>query len=95
MENFLAEAERELLRTQHRKERDKRVCDRIKAVLLFDKGWSYQEIAEVLLLTEESVRQHVQDYQTSHKLKPENGGSTGKLNIPIQIEDLARTEPTT
>ena len=52
MQNFLSQEEREELRAQHKKERDKRICDRIKAVLLHDKGWSYQEIAEALLLSD-------------------------------------------
>ncbi|NGX32048.1 MAG: hypothetical protein K1060chlam4_00086 [Candidatus Anoxychlamydiales bacterium] len=34
-------------------ERDKRICDRIKAVLLRDKGWTWIQIAEALLLSEE------------------------------------------
>jgi len=80
MQNFLSQAERDALKAQHKKERDKRICDRIKAVLLFDKGWTYEEIAHVLLLSDEAIRQHVQEFQTSHKLKPENGGSTSKLN---------------
>ena len=80
MENFLTPTERESLRIQHKKERDKRICDRIKAVLLFDEGWSYQKIAHVLLLTDEAIRQHIQDYEKSRKLKPENGGSDSKLN---------------
>jgi len=80
MQNFLSQKEQESLRAQHRKERDKRICDRIKAVLLYDKGWSYQEIAEALLLSDEAIRQHVQDYQASQKLEPENGGSISKLD---------------
>jgi transposase len=80
MNNFLSPEEQERLKAQHRKERDKRICDRIKAVLLYDKGWTYQEIANVLLLSDEAVRQHIQDYQITQKLKPENGGSVSKLN---------------
>ena len=87
MENFLTESERNLLKAKHKKERDKRVCDRIKAVLLFDNGWAKQEIAEVLLLTVESVRLHIQEYRTSQKLKPENGGSSSKLTKE-QTENL-------
>lgn len=45
MKNFLQPEETELLRAQHKKERDKRICDRIKAVLLFNEGWSHQQIA--------------------------------------------------
>jgi len=76
----LSQLERENLKLQHRKERDKRICDRIKAVLLFDEGWNCSQIAHALLLSDEAVRQHVQDFQLEHKLKPENGGSTSKLN---------------
>lgn len=74
--NFLNEHEREQLKAQHRKERDKRICDRIKAVLLHDKGWAVSSIAEALLLSEDAIRDHIFEYQESKKLKPENGGST-------------------
>ena len=53
MQNFLSQEEREKLKAQHKKERDKRVCYRINAVLLYDTGRSYQEIAEALLLSRE------------------------------------------
>jgi transposase len=80
MQNFLLPEERESLRAQHKKERDKRICYRINAVLLADIGWSYQQIADALLLSDEAVRKHIQDYQTSRKIKPENGGSMSKLS---------------
>ncbi len=38
MKNYLTEEERAQLRLQHRRERDRREADRIKAVLLYDKG---------------------------------------------------------
>lgn len=79
MEKLTAK-EREKLIKRHRKERDKRVCDRIKAVLAYDDGYSYSEIAKILLLDDETIRRHVEDYVKSKKLKPESGGSTGKLN---------------
>jgi transposase len=80
MKQFLTPQERDGLKSQHRRERDKRICDRIKAVLLSDDSWSYDEIAHVLLLSEDAVKQHIQEYQLSQKLKPENGGSCSKLN---------------
>jgi transposase len=79
MEQFLSSQERDNLKIQHRKERDKRICDRIKAVLLFNEGWDYQEIAHVLLLSDEAVKEHIREYQNSEKLRPENGGSYSKL----------------
>lgn len=80
MTQFLTTPERDTLKIQHKHERDKRVCDRIKAVLLYDEGWEYKAIAHVLLLSDEAVRQHIHGYQDERKLKPENGGSYSKLN---------------
>ena len=89
MKHFLSTQERNKLQSQHRLERDKRVCDRIKAVLLSDEGWDFREIAHVLLLSDEAVRLHIQDYQESQKLRPENGGSCSKLDDE-QTEALFR-----
>ncbi len=48
MKKILTSKEREKLIVRHRKERDKRICDRIKAVLAYDDGYSYSEIAHIL-----------------------------------------------
>ena len=58
----------------------KRVCDRIKAILLYDEGWTPQQIAKVLLISDQAVREHVHEYQASKKLHPESGGSEEKLS---------------
>ena len=73
MKGFLLLQEREHLKSRHKLERDKRVCDRIKAVLLFDEGWDSKQIAHVLLLSDDAIEQHVRQYQEHRKLKPENG----------------------
>lgn len=75
----LALQERANLIIQHKKERDKRVCDRIKAVLAYDDGYSYSEIGRLLLLDDETIRRHIAAYFSTHQLKPENGGSTSYL----------------
>lgn len=59
MENILTSAERQKLMVRHRKERDGRVRDRIKAVLAYDDGYSYSEIARILLLDDETIRRHI------------------------------------
>jgi hypothetical protein len=69
---FLSDNERAQLKAQHKRERDKRICDRIKAVLLCDKGWSVPAIAEALLLSEDAIREHIIEYRDSKKLKPES-----------------------
>ena len=68
------------LKSLHKKERDKRICDRIKAVLLINKGYSYQQVSEILLLDDETVRRHIQEYLAFEKLKTKNKGSDSKLN---------------
>lgn len=76
----LSTRERKDLIQRHRKERDGRVRDRIKAVLAYDDGYSYSEIAKILLLDDETIRRHIEDYFEKEKLKPENGGSESMLN---------------
>lgn len=81
MANILTPEEITELKNRHGQEKDRRVCDRIKAVLLYDQGWNYSEIAHALLLSDESIRKHIRDYQQAKKLKPENGGSESKLSV--------------
>jgi hypothetical protein len=78
--NFLTDQDRIQLKHQHKQERDGCVRDRIKAVLLYDDGWTLQIIAKVLLISDQAVRNHIDDYRTSNKLKPESGGSEEKLS---------------
>ncbi len=66
--NNLSSQTRSNLIARHRKERDKKICDRIKAVLAYDNGYSYSEITKILLLDDETVRRHVEDYFREHKL---------------------------
>ena len=89
---FLEESERAELRAQHKVERDKRICDRIKAVLLCDKGWSWTEIAEALLITEGAVRKHVSEFQSFKKVKPKNRGSKEKLSLAQEYDLIKHLE---
>lgn len=80
MSIFLTEQDRAALHVQHRQEKDLRVADRIKAVLLSDKGWTYRQIAEALLIDEQTTGRHVDEYRESKKLTLSSGGSMGKLS---------------
>lgn len=76
----------------HKAERDGRIRDRIKAVLLNDKGWSYEQIAEALLIHETTVWSYLSDYSRHEKLKPLSGGSESKLDEQQTEELIAHLE---
>jgi len=61
------------LRAAHRACRDKRFADRIKAVVLLGTGWTVADVAEALLLDEDTVHQYVQLYR--------QGGVEGLLTV--------------
>jgi transposase len=97
IEPISEETKREL-ELRHRYEGDSRVCDRIKAVLLKSEGWKDREIAQALRIHEETVRQHLKDWATDEKLRPENGGSYSKLKetqsraLEEQVEAVTYTK---
>gem|GEM_PF-6537342 len=45
------------------------MCDRIRAILLFDERWPCNEIARVLLLSERSIRNHISDCKQFARIK--------------------------
>lgn len=83
------------LEWRHRRERDGRVRDRIKAVLLKSEGWSDHQIAQALRIHEETIRQHLKDWESEEKLKPENGGSCSKLSSAQSKALIAHLEEVT
>lgn len=88
----LSESEKQNLKDSHNKERDGRIRDRIKAVLMFDQGYNYSEIARVLLLSHEAIRKHVEQYHKYNKLVPANGGSYSKLSKTQEEELISHLE---
>lgn len=89
MNGFLTSSEEQYLRTQHRLEKNRRVADRIKAVLLSHRGWTCQRIAEALLIDDETVATHIKEYKDSQKLHLNSGGSVSKLSAE-QSEELVQ-----
>lgn len=82
MKITLTAAQKIELEKQHKIERDKRVADRIKAVLLHSEGWTQRQIAQALRINEPTIAEHLNDYVYAEgKLKPENGRSISKLNF--------------
>jgi transposase len=80
MYKILNEAERANLIVSHKKERDGRVRDRIKAVLLYDDGWTPPKIAKALFTDEGTIRRHLNTYHEEKELNLKYKGSRPKLN---------------
>jgi len=91
----LTEAQKIHLEEQHKAEHDGRIRDRIKAVLLNDRGWSYKQIAQALLIHETTVWGHLTDYLRDEKLKPSSGGSRSKLDEQQTEKLIAHLEQNT
>jgi transposase len=81
--HFLSQSERDSLKALHRKERDKKICDRVKAILLLDNGWSYDKIATALLLDSDTIRRYYTMYIDGGKealLSLSYSGRSSQLN---------------
>jgi transposase len=87
MQIDLTSEQKAALEKQHKTERDGRVRDRIKAVLLTVEGWTQIQIAQALRVRAETIHNHLIDYIKEEKLKPTNGGSKTKLS-GVQTSEL-------
>jgi len=72
------------LRAAHRRTRDKREADRIKAVVLLASGRTAEDIAEALLIDPNTVRNHFKRYQ--------QGGLAGLLHVAYRGSDCELSE---
>lgn len=88
----LSQHEKQQLESRHKSERDGRVRDRIKAVLLHDEGWTQVEIAQALRIRSETVHDHLEEFKRLKKLTPLNGGSVSQLTIAQTHELIAHLE---
>ena len=65
MEKFLIAKERQSLLSAHRGEKYRRFADRIKVILALDSGYSVEEIAKMLLITPDTVRNYQRKYESA------------------------------
>ncbi|MFC3289594.1 IS630 family transposase [Paracoccus aerius] len=86
MKIFITDEQKVELERLHDTSRDKRICDRIKAVLLASEGWSSSMIAQALRLHETTVNHHINEFVNQRKLKPENGGSVSRLSAEQTVK---------
>ena len=95
MNQKLSAEERKYLTAKHKKEKNAKVRDRIKAVLAYDDGYSYSEIARTLLLDDETIRRHINDYDSKKKLKLDNKGGQSNLDNQQSEKLIAHLEQKT
>ena len=76
------------LKARHRAVRDANECDRIKAVLLYDQGWSTIKIAKALLIDDSTVTRHLRDYHKDSKLNILSGGARRQYLNERQTKEL-------
>jgi transposase len=79
MRDFLTTSQRASIKQAHKVERDRKIGDRMKAVLWADQGEPSARIAELLLVDEKTVRRHIKDYFDNDRFGGGSGGSQGKL----------------
>lgn len=78
-----------MLRQAHRKIKDRNKADRIKAVLLLDKGFSYPEVATILLLDDTTIRRYEAEFaerQIKGLLESRYSGGKSRLSVLQQKE---------
>lgn len=63
MPSFLTDGQVQVLKQAHRTIKDKKVADRIKAILSLNAGYEYSHVAKILLLDEVTLRRYVKQYQ--------------------------------
>ncbi len=76
----LIKKERKELIVKHKLERDGRIKDRIKAILLYDKERPISEIAECLFLSCSTIDRYIKEYFKNERLIPLNKGTESKLS---------------
>lgn len=95
MSGFLTTEQILGLRALHKKSREQRVCDKIKALLMLNDGYSYQQIAEILLLDDATIRrwQAIFEGKGINSLLSDNyTGGTSKLTEKQQQKLVGHLE---
>ena len=90
MKDFLSSDQVTVLRSTHKTVKDKKLADRIKAILYIHYGLSYEDTAKLLILDEVTLRRYVQKFQeqgVSGLLEYHYHGGKSQLTL-IQQKEL-------
>ena len=97
MEAFLTVEEVQQYKRMHRKAKRKREADKIKTILLLNDGFSYEQIAKILLLDDQTIRRYQNIYvaQGVEGLTQDHyQGSESKLNKEQQRKLMEHLDTT-
>ena len=89
MPNILTKDEVVVLRKAHRTIKDKKLADRIKAILSLNEGFEYSLIAKILLLDEITLRRYLKRFKQKGLpglLEMKYSGGQTKLNLTQESE---------
>ena len=83
-------AEIDALRAAHRSAREKRVADRIKAVVLLASSWTAEDVAAALLVDPNTVRNHYKRYKRGRlpPMERENYAGSEELSTREQLDEF-------
>lgn len=90
MKDFLTEEDVRILKEGHHSAWYRKNADRIKAVLLLNEGFSYEQVAKILLLDETTIRRYERAYEKEGidgLLEDHYHGSSGFL-ITLEEQEL-------
>lgn len=83
MKKFLNPYEIQILKEAHVASQTRKNADRIKTVLMLDKGLSYSQVSDLLMLDETTIRRYEKEYQKrgiDGLLECRNEGSPGLVS---------------
>lgn len=102
MQGFeLSDKQAKQLKLLHKKEKNRRGADKIKAILLLGTGWSLSEVSEALLLDTETLRTYVKKYregeienvlQTHHQGREPKLGEANQEELKSHLSEYTYTE---
>jgi len=86
----LTQVQKEEIRHLHQKCPTRRFADKLKALLLLDKGFSCVEVGDILLLDDDTIRKYRDQYlaQGAESLLEDNNKGTLSYLTTAQLEEL-------
>ena len=88
----LSQEEKDRIKKLHRSCKQRKYADKLKALLLLDKGHSCIEVGEILLLDDDTIRKYRNSYlsQGAESLLSDNNKGTTTFLSPEQLETLEK-----